>query len=683
MRVMDFTLNNFTMLGLVFAVGIVVDDAIVVIENIHRRMHDEHLDAMTAAIVGTREIALGVLATTLSLVVIFLPVAFMEGRIGRFFSSYGITVAFAVMVSLFVSFTLTPMMASLFLRPAKDEKARIKQARGGALMQWMTHHYDWVLQWSLKHRWIVMIVSFAVMASGIPLAGAVGFNYLPADDSGEFEVIFEAPEGSTLATALQYVEQIESRLKVMKVRGDQAILATYSTIGDTSGRLTRGDGPVTNASIYCRLPELGGFWDTLTGKTRRWTQMDAIAEARKIAAFFPDLRISVQRIQGLGGGGRNSELEASLTGPDLAKLTNYTERIMERMRAARGFVDADTTLSNRKPELRARIDRDKASQFGVPVREVATVLRAAVGGEVVSTFREEDEQYDVWLRAVPPDRSTQEAISQVRLATRNSSGGGVGTLIPLSHFVTFEEDLGPNQIERYQRQRRVSIVSNLSGISLSDAVREVTEMAEGLNMPAEYRIVFTGRARQLAETAESFFAAFLLALLFMYMILAAQFEHFVHPISILLSVPLSIPFALFTMWMLGEPLNIYGIFGVFMLFGVVKKNGILQVDYTNTLRRRGMPREEAILTANRARLRPILMTTVLLIVSMIPIALGTGPGAAGRASMAKVIVGGQLLCLLLSLLVTPVSYSLLDDLGAWITGSKRRKSRKSPVLDEP
>jgi len=677
MRVMNYTLNNFTILGLIFAVGIVVDDAIVVIENIHRTIEERGLNSRQAASVATREIALAVLATTLSLVVIFIPVAFMEGRTGRFFSSYGITVAFSILVSMFVSFTLTPMLASRFLHAAHDENSREKRAHGGKFMRWLTAHYDHLLAWSLNHRWAVMLAAAATVASLWVLIPLTQFNYMPQDDTSEFEIAVEAPEGSSLAHTDTLLREIEGKLKAVEIGGVKAVTDTLMTVGETSSRIGKGEGTVTNGSIYCRLPELGGFWSTLLGTTRRWSQTDAMLAARQILADYPDLRTSVQRISNLGGGGgRNTEFDFALVGPDLAKLGELSEAFLVRLRQVPGFVDLDTTLSNRKPEMQVRIDREKANQFGISVQQIARALRTTVGGEIVSTWKEADDQFDVWLRADRGDRSTREAVEQIAVRGRTpamaSGTPGTDLLLPVVNFVSLVEARGPAQIDRYQRQRRVNIGGNLDGLALSDAIRITKEVAAELDLPPGYTLAFTGRARSLAETFANFLKAFGLALIFMYMILAAQFENFIHPIAILLAVPLSLPFALLTMILLGSPLDIYGIFGMFMLFGVVKKNGILQVDYTNTLRARGRERDEAILEANRVRLRPILMTTILLVASMIPIALGTGPGSAGRASMAKIIIGGQMLCLLLSLLVTPVSYAIFDD---WSQGRFWRKKR--------
>jgi hydrophobic/amphiphilic exporter-1 (mainly G- bacteria), HAE1 family len=681
LHVMNFTLNNFTMLGLVFAVGIVIDDAIVVLENIHRTMEEKGWSGVKSAMIATREIALAVLATTLSLVVIFLPLAFMQGRVGRFFSSYGITVAFAIMVSLFISFTLTPMLASRFLRHTDDEKVRAKKARGGALLLWLSRHYINVLGWSLRHRWAVMLAAGVCVGSLYFLVPMTKFTYFPSDDASEFEVALQTPEGSSLQRSADICTEIETRLKAVKIDNQQVITDTLVTIGETSGRIGKGEGTVTTAVIYCRLPQLGGFWSRVLGKTRKWTQFDAMARARRILTEFPDIRGGVQTISPIGNSGRNSEMQFNLLGPDISKLSEYADQIMARMREGGGIVDIDTTLSNRKPELQVQIDRVKASQFGLRVADIAGTLRTLVGGEIVGTYKEDDDQYDVWLRAEAPDRGTKEALEQITMRVGGAVRGGLipvseSPLVQLANFVRIDESRGPDQIERFQRQRKVTVLANLSNYALGDAIARVRGIGAELNLPPEYQIVFTGRAKSFQETGRNFLIAFGVAIIFMYMILAAQFEHFVHPISILMAVPLSLPFALITMIVLREPLNIYAVFGLFMLFGIVKKNGILQVDYTNTLRGRGLDRETAIIEANRVRLRPILMTTMMLVASMIPIAFGAGPGSAGRAAMAKVIIGGQMLCLLLTLLVTPVSYSIFDDWGKGRFFRLRRRERK-------
>ncbi len=673
MKWMGFTLNNSTMLGLTFAVGVVIDDAIVVLENIHRVMEERSCSAFEAALAGTREIALAVVATTLSLVVIFIPLAFMKGRTGLFFSSYGWTVAFAILVSLFVSFTLTPMLASRFLRHTADPALREKKAHGGPLMRWSADLYLAVLRWSLRHRWVVMTVCGLCVGSLYWLVPASRFTFFPLDDSSEFEVVLQTPEGTSLARGAALCAEIEAELKAIRVgAGEQAVTATLVTLGPTSGRIGKGEGDVTFGSIYCRLPELGSRTEQTLGKSRRWSQDEVMKAARKILARYPDIRSGVQRIGALGSGGRGGDLSFNLLGPDLARLGEYSERILAVLRTNDGLADVDTTLSNRKPELQVHIDREKASQFGLRVEDIAGALRTLVGGQIVGSYKESDDQYDVWLRAGQADRATAEAIDQVMLRRSPATPGGRGELVQLSNFVRLEESRGPNQIDRFQRQRRVTIQANLGpDYSLGEGRKAAEQAVRSLELPPGYSVVFVGRAKQMDETLQNFLYAFIVAVVFMYMILAAQFEHFIYPVSIMLAVPLALPFALGWMLFLGEQLNFFAIFGLFMLVGIVKKNGILQVDYTNTLRAGGMACEEAILLANKVRLRPILMTTMLLVVSMVPIALGQGPGAGGRASMAKVIIGGQMLCLLLTLLVTPVSYSIFDDWGRGVFWRKR------------
>ncbi len=674
MKAMGYTLNNSTMLALMFSVGVVIDDAIVVLENIHRTMEEQGLSAVEAARRGTREIALAVLATTLSLVVIFVPLGMMRGRTGMFFASFGWTVAFAILVSLFVSFTLTPMLAARFLRHSTNEKERELKAHGGRLMRWLADHYEAILRWSLSHRWVVMSLCGLCVASLWWLYPMTKFTFVAQDDTSEFEVGLTFPEGTSLARSAQLAAEVEADIKGIHLDGESAVLDTLVTIGTTSGRLGKGEGDVTLGTLYCRLPELGGRLDQLERHSRRWGQPEAMSAARRLLARYPDIRSSVQAINAMGGGGpgRGGEIAFNLIGPDLSKLTEYSDHLVELLRADPGLTDVDTTLSNRKPELQVHIDREKASQFGLRVEEIATTLRVLVGGLIVGAYKENDDQYDVWLRARAADRGTVESLQQYTVRSRASTNTDRIPLVPLGNFVRLEEARGPNQIDRFQRQRRVTMVANLGTYSMGEAVKAVEQAVTRLDLPPEYQVVMVGRAKQFQETMRNFALAFLVAVLFMYMVLAAQFEHFIYPISILLAVPLALPFALGWMVFLNEQLNIFAIFGLFMLAGVVKKNGIMQVDYTNVLRRRGIARETAILQANRVRLRPILMTTMLLVVSMIPVALGVGPGAGGRASMAKVIIGGQALCLLLTLLVTPVSYAIFDDWGQWLQRRFRR-----------
>lgn len=721
----DLTLNNITLIAMVLMIGVVVDDSVVVIENIFRWMEEEGRPPREAALRGTEEILLAVTATTLSLFVIFLPIAFMTGVVGMFLRSFGITCAISVLVSLAVSITFTPMMSSRLLRAKTGHsEAKAKASHGGAFYQWLFEKpYMVALRWSLRHRWAVVlatVVSVAVvfplpfgkwMSLGNPeraeelahlnfpgLLFMVGFDFIPKDDQSEFEIAITTPEGWSLEKSSLVFEQIERRLYAKP-----EIVHVLTEIGDSTGRAAPGQGPVTEGSIYVRLVALGQ-------RQPKFTQFEVMNSVREMMRDYPDLRTSVQVPAAISTGTANADVEFQLTGPDLTRLNDYADRIVSTLRATPGLVDVDTTLKSRKPELRVIVDRDRASDLGVQIEDVASTLRTLVGGEILSDFKDESngEQYDVWLRAMGADRNDARAVSNLTL--RSSTKG----LVRLSSVASTVETLGPSQIDRAQRQRKISIKANLAGLPTGTASQKFAEAFQSLDAPPVYRLEPIGRAKNQAESVGAFFLAFLLSLVFMYMILAAQFESYVHPVAILLAVPLTIPFALLSLLMLGNPLTLFSVLGLFLLFGVVKKNGILQVDYTNVLRRRAAEepatvpaefrapeaagkvgafgswisrldddkrvRAWAVLQSNRTRLRPILMTTIMLVAAMIPIALGQGPGAANRADMAKVIVGGQALSLLLSLLVTPVAYTLFDDIGLFF---RRRRSRGDAMDSVP
>lgn len=642
MYLMGFSINNFTMIGLILAVGIVVDDAVVVHENIFRHMEERGLSAMEAASTATREIALAVVATTLSLVVVFAPIAFMGGMVGRFLSCFGWVVGFAVVMSMFVSFTMTPMLCSRFLKLEHGQKS----SKDGFIWRMIEGTYLGMLGWSLRHRWVIVLLSLGVLFSTPVLFGIVGKDFVPKDDQSDFEVAITLPEGYSLSRADQVLNELDLRLR--KLRG---VTHTFIIIGDTTGRITKGQGDVTRANIYVRLVDL---------KERDYTQMDVMREAREILTDYPDLRAAVQEAAAFQADGfRQVDVDLNLCGPDMEKLQTYSSQIATWMRERGGYVDVDTSLSLRKPELRIRPDRERLSDLGVSLQSVALTANVLVGGLPVSMYKEFDEQYDIWLRAERTGRADREAIARLGVPAATAPGG----VVRLESVVHLENALGPNTIDRFSRQRQVIISANLQGKDMSRAIEELRQYMTEMNLPPEYRFEFLGDAKMMAESNYNFLIGFLLAFLFMYMILAAQFESLVHPISILTALPLTIPFAVLSLILLGTNLDVFAMLGLFMLFGIVKKNGILQVDYTNQLREQGMERETAILEANRARLRPILMTTVMLVAAMVPMALGQGPGAGTRSSMAKVILGGQALSLVLTLLVTPVTYSLFDSLG--------------------
>ena len=651
MKYMGFTLNNQTMLGLSLSVGIVIDDAIVVLENIFRYMEEEGVGPLEAAREATREIGLAVMATTFSLVVIFLPVAFMSGIVGRFFNSFGLTAAFAILVSLFVSFTLTPSLSSRFLKPPASRgeghgRASAASRQRGVYAA-LDRGYDWLLRRALAHRWAIVLITLMVVASTMAIVPRVKKEFIIADDMSEFEVVLETPAGSSLERSDEILRRVEAELK--KLPGVETL---FSTIGVQGQNVTN----VTDASIYVGLTHLS---------KRKETQQQIMQMAREAMRRFPDLRVSAQQISLISGGGfRQTPFNLIIRGPELERLDQYAQRVIAKLRHVPGMVDLDTSLASRRPEVRVEIDRRKASDLGVRVAAIASSLRTMVGGEKVSTYREGDEQYNVRLRLLQDYRNSPQVISQVMVP------GARGSLVRLNNVTDFSTGKAPGQIDRYKRERQITVVANLFEIPLVEAMTRANAAVRELGLLPGYSTSYFGQGKFIGEAAQNFLLALVLSLCFIYMVLASQFESFVHPITIMLSLPLCLPFALLTLAVTGQSLNLNSIIGIFLLMGVVKKNSILQVDYTNTLRERGLDRFQAIIEANHARLRPILMTTLSIVFGMIPIAFGRGDGAAGRASMATVVIGGQMLSLLLTLVATPVFYSLFDDLGkpGWVRG---------------
>jgi len=453
-------------------------------------------------------------------------------------------------------------------------------------------------------------------------------------------VVLETPAGSSLERSDEILQRVEAELK--KLPGVETL---FSTIGVQGQNVTN----VTDASIYVGLTHLS---------KRKETQQQIMQMAREALRRFPDLRVSAQQISLISGGGfRQTPFNLIIRGPELERLDQYAQRVIAKLRDVPGMVDLDTSLASRRPEVRVEIDRRKASDLGVRVGAIAGSLRTMVGGEKVSTYREGDEQYNVRLRLLQDYRNSPQVISQVMVPSAR------GSLVRLNNVTDFSTGKAPGQIDRYNRERQITVVANLFEIPLVEAMTRANAAVRELGLLPGYSTSYFGQGKFIGEAAYNFLLALVLSLCFIYMVLASQFESFVHPITIMLSLPLCLPFALLTLAVTGQTLNLNSIIGIFLLMGVVKKNAILQVDYTNTLRERGLDRFQAIIEANHARLRPILMTTLSIVFGMIPIAFGRGDGAAGRAAKATGGIGGQMLSLLLTLVATPVFYSLFDDLG--------------------
>jgi HAE1 family hydrophobic/amphiphilic exporter-1 len=666
MKALDFTLNSVTMLALVLMVGVVIDDAIVVLENIFRFVEEKKMNTFEAARAATAEIGLAVLATTLSLVVIFVPVSFMSSISGRFLYQFGITAAAAVLVSLLVSFTLTPMMSARLLRA--QDAAGHGEGGGEALSRQgfyarLDHAYEKLLRKTMAHRRLAAGICLLVMIASIPLYKLVKVEYIPSDvDESEFEVNVNAPEGTSLAAMDEAMRAVESEIRSLPA----VRTALVNAGGGFLGGVNQGSAFVRIAPHEERKFSVSRFFVSLIhldpGAAFRgnYNQRDVMVELRSRLAKFKDLRCSVRNVASFNIGGGNYDIDFALRGPDLQALAAYANQLREKSKEIGGIVDADTTLKLEKPELRVTVDRNRAADLGVQMNDLATALRLMVGGDdQVSRFHDPgvNDDYDVQIRLVQGRRNDPEAIRQLFVP---SSRGG---LVSVDNLVTLKEAITASRVDRLDRQRQVSLRAGVGpGFALADRLEALQKAVDDMHLPSTYSTAVGGRGRELARTYKEFVWALVLSILFMYMILASQFESVVHPLTILLSLPLAVPFAMISLWATGNTLNLYSALGILVLFGVVKKNAILQIDHMNNLRAKGMDRLEAILQGNRDRLRPILMTTLALVAGMLPLAIGTGPGSEERRAIAVVVIGGQSLSLLLTLLATPVFYSLFDDL---------------------
>jgi HAE1 family hydrophobic/amphiphilic exporter-1 len=644
MRVMGFTLNNMTLLGITLAVGIVIDDAIVVLENIFRYIEEKNCTPFEAAIKGTQEVALAVMATTLSLVVIFLPIAFMNGYAKRFINPFGWTMAFSILVSMLVSFTLTPMLSSRFLK-LSDALADHKTKERG-VFHWMDQFYSRQVHWALDHPGVIIAISLVTFLLTFPLNRMVGRDFVPNEDMGEWTVHMDAPEG----TALEGTEELAFR--VLKDLQGIAGVADIEPIVNPGGSGAAGGGGGAATHFHFQF-------QALPAEERKRSQDDIIKEVRQRLSKYPANRpsISARNALGSGEGQGGFAISANILGPDLRNLSEYSLRALDAAQHTPSLTEPKLGLSVSNPEIHVAVDRRRAADLGVRMATVGNTLRLAVAGDDrISFYKEGQEQYPVKVRVLENQR--RDAAEVGRLTVPSPSGP-----VRIDNIAKIERGLGPSTLQRSNRQFTVQLTADVApGHALDEASNDVRKMLGALNMPGDMSFRLQGQSKILDETTTNLIMAIGLAMIFVYMVLASQFESFIQPIVIMLVLPISVPFALFTLWATGRTLNLWSALGMLLLLGIVKKNSILQVDYANTLRSEGMPLREAIVEACRTRLRPILMTTFAIIAGLIPTALGLGIGGGGRAAIAVTVIGGQSLCLFLTLLLVPVAYVKFDAL---------------------
>jgi HAE1 family hydrophobic/amphiphilic exporter-1 len=649
--VLGFTLNMLTLMALSLSIGILIDDAIVVIENIvrHREMGADHF---TAASKGTSEIVLAVLATTLSIVAVFVPVAFMGGIIGRFFYQFGLTVAWAVMVSLFVSFTLTPMMAAWW-----GVDPHTHGDRGGNFLtrgitgfnRWFDDQatkYRGVIRWALGHRKTTLAIAGAAFVGSFMLFPLIGGGFMPEADNSEFMVTFETPEGSSLEYSWSKADQVLGSLRTL-----DGLDFTYTTIG--SGQT----GSVTKGEVYVKLTPSRG---------RKLSQQQLMVVARERLAPIFGVKTAVLEAGGMGGA--QAPLQVEIRGPDVDELQRVANQVLAEVAAIPGIVDASNTMGDPRPEYRIDVNRDLANEVGLDIGQIAATVRPYLAGQTATRWEDPSgEERDVVVQIDPALRATSADLARLPLAVMQRTESGLAQTVPLGEVARIEEGVAPAQIDRKDLARVATVgASTEPGFSIGEASGAIRARVAEMDLPPGYSVSLGGETEQLAETAGYVLEAILLAVILIFLILASQFESFTQPLAIMLSLPLSLIGVLLALLITGNTMNMMSMIGVIMLMGLVTKNAILLVDNANERRRAGTDRYMALIEAGAVRLRPIMMTTLAMIFGMLPIALALGEGGGFRAPMARAVIGGLITSTLLTLIVVPVAYTYFDDIGSWV-----------------
>ncbi|MES2048195.1 MAG: efflux RND transporter permease subunit [Pseudomonadota bacterium] len=664
MDMFGFTINMITLMALSLCVGLLIDDAIVVRENIVRhagmKVNGKFKDHRSAALEGTAEIGLAVLATTFSIVAVFLPVGFMGGIIGRFFHQFGITVTAAVLISMFVSFTLDPMLSAIWPDPdahghAHDSDAPRKGIYANTIgrvleqfergVQWFSRVYQVMLRWSLKHRIKTLLIALATFVAGllIPISGLIGTEFVPQADYSETGITFYTPVGSSLELTETKVHQVEAVLKEFP-----EVLDTYSTVNTGSAQ---GKNYVTT---FIRLV-------TRKERTRSTAQMSIPLRNRlsQVAG------ITVTHIGALDGvGGDNKQIRLSLQGADLAQLSSLSDEAQRRLLAIPGLVDLDTSLKAQKPTISVTPKREIGADLGVGVAQIGAALRPLLAGEAATTWRApDDENYDVSVRLAPGDRNNAEDLSRLMLASSQTNVDGSPKMVPLRQVADIRASTGANQINRRDLTREVELSANVVGRSAGQVSADIKKTLDDMPWQPGYRYKMGGATKSMNESFGYAVSALALAVIFIYMILASQFASFLQPIAIMSALPMTLIGVFLALMTFRSTVNIFSIIGIIMLMGLVTKNAILLVDFANQMRLEGMQRTEALIEAAHVRLRPILMTTLAMVFGMLPLALALSEGSEQRSPMGQAVIGGIITSSLLTLVVVPVIYTYLDDLG--------------------
>ncbi len=665
MNALGFTLNVLTLMGLSLSIGILIDDAIVVIENIvrHREMGEDHF---TAAGRGTREIFLAVMATTLSIVAVFVPVAFMGGIIGRFFYQFGMTVAWAVLVSLFVSFTLTPMLSAWWgVEPHSADSAGNPVTRTIARFNtWFdrtAEGYRGVIGWALGHRKATLGLAAASFLGAFLLFPFIGGGFMPESDEGAFAITFETPEGSSLA----YTES-KARQMIDILSGFEEVDYLYTTIG------AGATGTVTSGNIYVALTGLD---------ERERSQQDLMTAAR--AALAPVFGVTTAIIA--ADNMAQKPLQVQITGPEVAELQRLSDEVAAQMAEIDGIVDIETSLGQPRPEYRIDVNRDLASELDLDIGQIAATVQPLLAGQVATTWQDPSgEERDVVVQVAPEQRASVENLESLPIATSTRSDIGAAATVPLGQIARIERSTAPAQIDRIDLARvatvSASTTPDFSIAEASSAIRAATADIAAQNEGYEIRL--GGETEQLEETVGYVIEAILLAIILIFLILASQFESLTQPFAIMLALPLSLVGVLLALLLTNDTLNMMSMIGVIMLMGLVTKNAILLVDNANERRTLGADRHTALVEAGRVRLRPIIMTTAAMIFGMLPIALALGQGGGFRAPMARAVIGGLITSTLLTLVVIPVAYTYFDDFGNWLKRRVMSEEREREIHAE-